>query len=108
MSTKTPVNRPDSRGFFVAVSHVRIIQWGHSQVGEITLRGGLVMSKQWKPGDKVRLHNGAPEMKVQGESHIDGHYICVWFAGGQPHEKSFHGDTLEAVEEIPVDAPAVF
>jgi uncharacterized protein YodC (DUF2158 family) len=57
------------------------------------------MSKQWKPGDKVKLASGGPEMTVQqrfealfGRSET---VECKWFdKDGNVHSECFHPDML--------------
>jgi uncharacterized protein YodC (DUF2158 family) len=59
--------------------------------------------KQWKPGSKVKLASGGPEMTVR-LTKFDGDQqafivLCNWFDNNQNlHEKGFTPDSLVATE----------
>ena len=63
------------------------------------------MPKQWKPGDKVKLASGGPDMTVreQGVGQFSGEFVaCDWFDKDGTHQHAdFKPDQLVEVHKSP-------
>jgi uncharacterized protein YodC (DUF2158 family) len=58
-------------------------------------RGVLDLMSNWKIGQAVILKSGGPTMTVARQSpHGDELWVCTWWSGGKPHQRTFHAAML--------------